>query len=97
MKVKNNSKDIIDGFDVCVIYYKDGKITDVNIGGYDLYRNLDFVNENDERIHKIEPGEELYLRIKHDTYYEGNEEKMIDYDRYEIIVQDAYTKVKSKR
>ena len=95
-KVKNNSEETIDSFDVYALYYKNGDIINVKSGaGYDLYKTIEF--DKYERLDGIAPGEEVYARVKHPTRYQSDERKIIDYDRYELVIHDAYTIVKSKR
>lgn len=81
--VTNNSDAIIDIFEIDMLFYKDDKLV-----GYTLNSS----NENlaGDYIDYIKPHEEIRNIVRYPTidYYSGD---IIDYDRYEVIIEEAYT------
>lgn len=84
--VKNNSDEIIDMFDFQILFYKNDKLVGLSLSGesYSLANEIiEYIKPNEEFIHYIN------YPYQYDQYYTRGD--LLDYDRYEIIVKEAYT------
>ena len=88
LKVKNNSDSIIDSVRISMLFYKNNKL--VGATPYCEVHDL-----NDKYIDYIKPQEEFLVYIEY-PFLKGFNGEVINYDKYETVVTEAYEYVDAK-
>ncbi len=87
-KVKNNSDSNIDSVRFGMLFYKNNKLVAATTYS-------DIRDSNDKYISYVKPQEEFFVEVNY-PFLEGFSGEIVDYDKYEIYIQEAYEYIDAK-